>query len=57
LVDVRVVAATNRNLFKDVEDGRFREDLFYRLRVIEIELPSSRRITFSIAPARVRGAS
>ncbi|HEY7219336.1 MAG TPA: sigma 54-interacting transcriptional regulator [Candidatus Binatia bacterium] len=41
-VDVRVLAATNRDLKKEVEDGRFREDLFYRLNIMEIHIPPLR---------------
>ncbi len=41
-VDVRVVAATHRNLEKLVEEGKFREDLFYRLQVMPILLPALR---------------
>jgi DNA-binding NtrC family response regulator len=41
-VDVRVISATHRNLPQAIRDGKFREDLFYRLRVVTIELPSLR---------------
>ncbi len=44
-VDVRVIAATNRNLEQAIKEGRFRQDLFYRLKVVSIEMPllSARR--------------
>lgn len=42
-VDVRLISATNRDLKKMVSEGAFREDLFYRIRVLEIEIPPLRR--------------
>jgi len=42
-VDVRVISATNKNLKKMVQEGKFREDLFFRIKVIEIELPPLRQ--------------
>lgn len=48
--DARVIAATNRDLTKDVVSGKFREDLLYRIRVIEIEVPPLRSRQEDILP-------
>ncbi|KKI92054.1 Fis family transcriptional regulator [Bacillus sp. SA1-12] len=42
-VDVRIVAATNKNLFEQIQKGHFRQDLFYRLKVLTVNLPPLRK--------------
>ena len=48
-VDIRVVAATNRDLNKAISDGKFREDLYYRLNVVNIKMPPLRDRTDDIS--------
>lgn len=52
-VDVRIVSATNRDLLEDVRERKFREDLFYRIRGIEIHLPPLRERREDIGPLAV----
>ncbi len=49
-IDVRVIASTNRNLQKHIESGNFREDLFYRVNVIQIKIPPLRERKADILP-------
>ena len=49
-INVRIIAATNRNLLKEIEAGNFREDLYYRISVFEIKLPALRERVVDIEP-------
>ena len=49
-VDVRIIAATNKDLESEVKDGHFREDLYFRLNVIELHMPSLRQRSEDILP-------
>lgn len=49
-VDIRVITATNRNLFEEIKEKEFREDLFYRLNVLNIEIPPLRERREDVVP-------
>jgi len=49
-VDLRIIATSNRDLLKEIEKGNFREDLYFRLNIINIELPSLKERIYDIIP-------
>ncbi len=49
-IDVRVIAATNKDLYSEAEEGRFRRDLYYRLKILDIEIPPLRDRPEDIVP-------
>jgi two-component system response regulator AtoC len=52
-VDIRIIGATNRNLARDIESGRFRQDLYYRLAGVEVMVPPLRERTEDVGPLAI----
>lgn len=49
-IDVRIIAATNKNLLREVHEGNFRQDLYYRINILDIKIPSIRQRKTDIIP-------